>query len=46
MSRVGSLGDYPSDAFADPRVAPALAAFRADLARVEARSRRGRRTCT
>lgn len=34
LSRVGSLGDY--DAFDDPRVAPLLSAYRAELAAVEA----------
>ncbi|MEZ4238030.1 MAG: lipoxygenase family protein [Myxococcota bacterium] len=35
MSRVGSLGDYPDGTFVDPRVAPVLAKFRADLATAE-----------
>lgn len=35
LSRVGRLGDYPAGAFADPRVAAPLAAFRAALAHVE-----------
>lgn len=36
MSRVGSLGDYPKDAFSDPRVAPLLASFQGELAAIEA----------
>jgi arachidonate 15-lipoxygenase len=35
MSRVGRLGDYPADAFGDPRVAPLLERFRRDLGAVE-----------
>ena len=35
MSRVGKLGDYPADAFVDPRVTPLLERFRRDLGAVE-----------
>lgn len=34
-SRYGQLGDYPTATFADPAVAPALAAFRARLSDIE-----------